>query len=909
MKRILLLTTISLLHITLFGQSLTCSNDTVVCSSDSVVLSASISGLGTINLDGLNTVSLGDDQYSPAINVGFNFDFYGNTYSNCLISSNNYITFDTINSGGYSGWIIGGGVPGTGTANSIMSPWQDIHPGLGGTIEYGTFGTAPNRIFVVRWYQIPMFSCTDSLFCSALFLHETTNIIETHIEYKALCATWNNGYAIHALNDATGTISHVVQDPVLLADRNFPLQWSTINDAWQFTPDPTNVNNYTVTALPYSQILSQNGIVWVDQNGNQVGTGPVITVGPTTTTTYTATAVECFSQTSLSDDVTVTVSDLTLSETTTDILCNGDANGTMTVTPVGINPPYDFVWQDPASTTIQTNLGATGVTTANGLNGGLHTAIVTDGVGCQTSISATINEPPLLTVNNVGTDLSCFAIPDGSITSVIAGGTSSGGSYTTSWTGPNGYTSSSSNISNLSPGTYTITVTDDNGCTATNNVTINQPADMLVSVDDITPVTCFGYQDGGISISTTGGTAPFTYNWSGPNGYSSTNEDITNLFQGNYTVSVMDNQNCQKIINAAVNQAGVLSTSFITTNYNNYDVSCHGYTDGVIEATTVGGTSPYTYMWITPSNDTLRTEDITDLQAGPYIMFVTDLQNCTYTDTVLLTEPKPLITILESHSDISCHYESDGFIETSTWGSVALDSNYHFKWEGPNFFYSYQPDIYNLSEPGLYTLTTTDDNDCFVIVEYDLQKPPVLEAIIYNLDDTLSYHYPYANFYDYSRGNPTTWVWSFSEGIPDTYAKDHLNHFYPEMGEYIVSLLVENATGCKDSTSKLIRVIDEHTLYVPNAFTPDLDGKNDRFRVQHHALREDTYRIDIYDRLGSLVHTSNDANGEWDGTNDFTGNKLITGVYTYYISYQDWDGWKYDHTNCENCTGTVTLIR
>ena len=88
-----------------------------------------------------------------------------------------------------------------------------------------------------------------------------------------------------------------------------------------------------------------------------------------------------------------------------------------------------------------------------------------------------------------------------------------------------------------------------------------------------------------------------------------------------------------------------------------------------------------------------------------------------------------------------------------------------------------------------------------------------------------------------------------------------------------------------------------------------MDGRNDIFKVQHHALREDTYQIAIYDRFGSLVYTSQDPNSEWDGTNDFSGKKLTSGAYTYYISYQDWDGWKYDHTNCENCTGTVTLIR
>ena len=107
-----------------------------------------------------------------------------------------------------------------------MAPWQDINPGLGGIVEWGSFGAAPNRVFVVRWYQIPMFSCTSDLFCSALYLYEGSNIIETYIENKPLCAAWNGGAAIHGLQNANGTIAHVVTDPILGAPRNFPLQWT-----------------------------------------------------------------------------------------------------------------------------------------------------------------------------------------------------------------------------------------------------------------------------------------------------------------------------------------------------------------------------------------------------------------------------------------------------------------------------------------------------------------------------------------------------------------------------------------------------------------------------------------------------------------------------------------------------------
>ena len=81
-----------------------------------------------------------------------------------------------------------------------------------------------------------------------------------------------------------------------------------------------------------------------------------------------------------------------------------------------------------------------------------------------------------------------------------------------------------------------------------------------------------------------------------------------------------------------------------------------------------------------------------------------------------------------------------------------------------------------------------------------------------------------------------------------------MNHHFVAKGDYQVELKVENSNGCLDSTQKTIRVIEEHTLYIPNAFTPDLDGRNDVFRVQHHALREDTYQY-CYLRSFRLIST------------------------------------------------------
>ena len=94
-----------------------------------------------------------DDAYTDVVELGFNFDFYGNTYSKMLISSNGYVTFDTTNAGGYSPYSVTKPIPNPGNEpeNAIMVPWHDPDPNIGGAIYFGSFGTSPNKVYVVTW--------------------------------------------------------------------------------------------------------------------------------------------------------------------------------------------------------------------------------------------------------------------------------------------------------------------------------------------------------------------------------------------------------------------------------------------------------------------------------------------------------------------------------------------------------------------------------------------------------------------------------------------------------------------------------------------------------------------------------------------------------------------------------------
>lgn len=150
--------------------------------------------------------------------------------------------------------------------------------------------------------------------------------------------------------------------------------------------------------------------------------------------------------------------------TTTPVLCNGDCNGTATAYPFGGTPPYSYSWGNGDTTQ-----------TSSGFCAGTYLVSITDSVGCQATAFFTIGTPAPLFISFNVTPASCSPCCDGSITPTVAGGT---GSVTYSWTGPNSYTSSQANISNLCTGTYTLCVTDANGCTRCQTATVNFSTDV-----------------------------------------------------------------------------------------------------------------------------------------------------------------------------------------------------------------------------------------------------------------------------------------------------------------------------------------------------------------------------------------------------------------------------------------------
>ena len=212
-------------------------------------------------------VALSDDFHSPAVPIGFSFCFAGVTYTQCVIASNGYITFNLANASTFSPWGTTA-VPVT-TAqviNSVMAPWQDIHPGLGvGSIMYQTLGVAPNRRFVVSYLSVPMFSCTSLFHTSQIILHEGSNCISTMIQNKPICSGWNGGLAVHALQNTGGTAAQPV------TGRNNTV-WTVASEGMRFTPVCGPCSN----ALSMGCLTTPMPIELVDFHGSNAGSENIL---------------------------------------------------------------------------------------------------------------------------------------------------------------------------------------------------------------------------------------------------------------------------------------------------------------------------------------------------------------------------------------------------------------------------------------------------------------------------------------------------------------------------------------------------------------------------------------------------------------------------------------------------------
>jgi large repetitive protein len=224
--------------------------------------------------------------------------------------------------------------------------------------------------------------------------------------------------------------------------------------------------------------------------------------------------------------------------------------------------------------------------------------------------------------------------------------------------------------------------------------------------------TCFESNDASINIDISGGVpfnsgSPYIVNWTGPNGFTSSNEDIVNLEVGTYVLTIDDNGGCPFTQTFEISQPEVLA--FENINFNPESISCFGANDGSIGVSVIGGTAPYSYNWTLNGQPFATNTNIDNLAPGTYEITVTDSNNCGPISEVFVLNQPPLLTVtLDSLTDVLCFGEATGGINVVVDGGRP---DYSYSWEGPNGFVSNNQNISGIVA-GNYNLTVTDSSGC-----------------------------------------------------------------------------------------------------------------------------------------------------------------------------------------------------
>lgn len=247
-----------------------------------------------------------------------------------------------------------------------------------------------------------------------------------------------------------------------------------------------------------------------------------------------------------SDVLQVTIyTEIISTPTITNALCNGDANGTISLTLAGGKPDnYSVSWSN----------GMMGQD-ITGLAAGDYVATITDALGCIITETYTITEPDVLAVNDMQlNDVRCFQEANGSALVMVAGGTTfANGDYSYAWSGPNGFntTTNTGQLNALRAGDYTVDITDANGCETSTTFVINEPALLEADLDAlINEPICPQASDGTAFIDAKGGTPDYQFFWS--NNSSQDNANASNLSQGNYSVRIVDANGCETSLSIEV---------------------------------------------------------------------------------------------------------------------------------------------------------------------------------------------------------------------------------------------------------------------------------------------------------------------------------------------------------------------
>ncbi len=550
--------------------------------------------------------------------------------------------------------------------------------------------------------------------------------------------------------------------------------------------------------------------------------------------------------------------------------CFSNSTGVVDLFASGGVAPYQFA-QDSSDFVAENRFDSLSV--------GTYLFSVQDDSSCFTPLSVEITEPDTLILDTLLTqNIACSGDSTGFIELVATGGTRP---YLFSNNG--GGTQLDSGFFQLPAGLYDLEAVDDSGCVATLTVSLSEPPPLLLDLIELVDVDCHGNDNGFIQVNPSGGVPSYQLSLNSEPQGGETSYAL--LSPGTYEVLLSDANGCEQVLDSLV----IWEPDTLQSSMLSQDVICFGEASGNAEVQVLGGIAPYQYEW---SNGT-QTAINEGLSVGTYFVQVSDSNGCPLSDTAVIGEPPLLELSLVETSGAHCDFANGGAIVAAQGGL----GTYTYQWSGLNLTDSIAENI-----PGVdYFVQVFDENGCVDSLTFNVPNVPPAEPFFVtepSADTTILSSQNPVQFINQTIGG-VSYLWDFGDGGRSLEVNP--NHSYDEIGRYLVTLTADNEFfACPTTYSIWIEIIPDGNLWVPNAFSPNGDGKNDRFLIGYEGVVSSEWTI--YDRWGRQLRTYQSLDQGWDGLNR-QGNPVPEGVYVFklraLLNRGEW----------VERGGTITLVR
>ncbi|MEM1216198.1 MAG: gliding motility-associated C-terminal domain-containing protein, partial [Bacteroidota bacterium] len=578
--------------------------------------------------------------------------------------------------------------------------------------------------------------------------------------------------------------------------------------------------------------------------------------------------------------------------------CPGDENGRISVFPSGGTGNYTFTWDPFPAGSVATN-------PLTAVAQGDYSLTITDQNMCTAGpFPIAVVDPPSIdvTISNVQ-DTSCPdpTTCDGQATATATYSDGTAGNFFFTWaSGEETSGAQTSTATQLCVGMQTVDITDG-VCGAVGSFTIESPPPITPETI-IEPVSCNGLSDGRITLTPSGGTAPYSVLWLETGTMSN---ELIGVAAGDYTALITDDNMCTftQLVTMSEPELLVLNVDLLNSSPS---VTCAGDEDGVITVTATGGNvtpdNPYQYTW----NDGATGNVNSGLPAGTYFSTVTDFKNCMAETNFTITEPDPIIFSLDPIDPPLCFGDpTTVMIDTVTGGANNPFEEYVFQIDnnGLNF-----PVIQSASVfAGDHIVTVEDVNGCTEEQTFSITSPA---QIMIDLPETITVELGDSS--NMAQIVPTitpsgdyTYLWTPAQFLSsDTIAMPFV---FPEFSQNY-TLTIVNANGCTASESIFVELDANRNVYIPNIFSPNGDGRNDEFEIFPCIGVRSVKSARLFDRWGGILYEGTNMDPNCLGTELWDGNKgdgqpLPPGVYVYMIEIEFLDNVTLTYR------GDVTLIR